>query len=135
MALKDLFKIKKGKEEEEEEKEKGKKEEKKKKAKAPVEKKPHKKAYFHVIKSPYITEKSIKLAGNDQYTFKVASGANKIEIRKAVESLYNVEVLDVRVIKVNPKKRSTGRTEGWRPGFKKAVVKIKAGQRIEDFYH
>lgn len=91
--------------------------------------------YFGVLKSPYITEKAIDLTSENKYTFKVFPRANKTEIKKAVESLYNVDVLKVSIIKVPSKRRGSRMTSGWKRGFKKAIVKIKEGQRIEDFYH
>ena len=81
--------------------------------------------------SPHVTEKATELAGHNQYIFKVFKKANKSEIKKAVQSLYNVEVEHVRIINVRRKKRRMGRTIGWKKGYKKAIVKIKKGQEIE----
>ena len=86
---------------------------------------------YRILKAPQITEKSTTLAEKNQYVFKVFPNTNKIEIKTAIEDLYNVDVLSVRIIKVRPKKRRLGRISGWRAGYKKAVVKIKAGQKIE----
>ncbi len=84
-----------------------------------------------ILKTPHITEKSTDLVGKNQYVFKVWPKANKIEIKKAIEDLYGVDVLDVKIIKVPPKRRRLGRISGWRKGYKKAIVKIKEGQKIE----
>ena len=86
---------------------------------------------YRILKAPQITEKSTALAEKNQYVFKVYPRTNKIEIKEAIEDLYNVDVLSVRIIKVRPKRRRLGRISGWRAGYKKAVVKIKAGQKIE----
>ena len=86
---------------------------------------------FRILKEPHVTEKATDLVDKNQYVFKVWPRSNKIEIKKAVESLYNVDVLEVKIIKVGPKKRRMGRVEGWRKGYKKAIVKVKAGQKIE----
>ncbi len=86
---------------------------------------------YRILRSPQITEKSTALAEKNQYVFKVYPKTNKIEIKTAIEDLYNVDVLSVRIIKVRPKRRRLGRISGWRAGYKKAVVKIKAGQKIE----
>ena len=67
----------------------------------------------------------------NQYVFKVYQKVNKTEIRKAVEGLYGVDVLAVRVVKMPRKRVRMGRTSGWSPGYKKAIVRIKEGQRIE----
>jgi len=86
---------------------------------------------YLILKSPQITEKATDLVKNNQYVFKVHSSANKIEIKKAIENLYGVEVISVKVIKVPKRQRRLGRTIGWRKGYKKAIIKIKEGQKIE----
>jgi len=86
---------------------------------------------YRAINIPHITEKATDLTEKNQYVFKVYPKTNKIEIKTAIEDLYNVDVLSVRIIKVRPKRRRLGRISGWRAGYKKAIVKIKAGQKIE----
>ncbi len=88
---------------------------------------------YRVLKAPHITEKATDLAKNNRYVFKVYEKTNKIEIRKAVEKLYNVDVLSVKIIKVGPKKRIFKGIKGGRKGYKTAVVEIKKGQEIEIF--
>ncbi len=83
------------------------------------------------IKTPHITEKASDLATKNQYVFKVWPKTNKLEIKKAVEGLYKVDVLSVRIIKVPEKKRKLGRISGWTKGYKKAIVRIKKDQKIE----
>lgn len=95
------------------------------------QKKTSERIVYRVLKSPHITEKASDLAEKNQYVFKVYPATNKIEIKKAVEQLYDVDVLKVRVIKVPRKQRRVGRTLGWRKGYKKAIVKIREGQKIE----
>jgi len=80
---------------------------------------------------PHITEKSTRLSQEGKYIFKVLKKANKSEIKKAVEKIYNVEVLNVNIINIPRKKRRIGRQEGWRKGYKKAIIKLKKGQKIE----
>ena len=63
--------------------------------------------------------------------FEVSPNYNKNEVKNAVEGIYNVDVLSVNIIKIPAKKRRLGRTEGFRKAYKKAVVKIKEGQKIE----
>jgi len=84
-----------------------------------------------ILKSPLITEKATESAKKNQYIFKVYPETNKTEIKKAIESLYKVNVLDVKIINVPPKRRKFGRMSGWRKGYKKAIVKVKEGQKIE----
>jgi len=86
---------------------------------------------WRVIKEPHITEKATLLAERNQYVFKVFPDANKIEIKKAIKEIYGADVEEVRIINVPRKKRRRGRIEGWRKGYKKAIVKIKEGQTIE----
>lgn len=86
---------------------------------------------YRILRAPQVTEKSTFLGEKNQYVFKVFPEANKPGIRKAVKELYGVDVLSVRIIKIPRKRRRLGRTSGWRTGYKKAIVKIKAGQKIE----
>jgi large subunit ribosomal protein L23 len=84
-----------------------------------------------ILKEPHVTEKATNLAREEQYVFKVFPKANKTEIKKAIEELYGVDVLQVRIIYVPKKKRRLGKIEGYKKGYKKAIVKIKKGQEIE----
>jgi len=84
-----------------------------------------------VLKSPQITEKAVVLQDKNQYIFKVIDGAAKPEVKKAVEEVYNVDVLKVRMINVPAKRKRLGRTSGWQSGYRKAMVTIKKGQNIE----
>ena len=87
---------------------------------------------WNVLKSPCITEKAVDMSAQGNfYTFKVEKDANKIQIKKAVEAKYKVNVLQVRIINIPAKKITRGRIEGMRSGFKKAIVKVKEGQKIE----
>jgi large subunit ribosomal protein L23 len=88
---------------------------------------------WRILKAPHITEKSTELARKNQYTFLVDKEANKIEIKRAIEEKYNVKVEKVRIIKMPGKRRRVGRTIGWKKGFKKAIVTIKEGQKIDIF--
>jgi len=87
-----------------------------------------------IVLRPLITEKGsqLKMASN-QYLFQVATEANKIEIKKAVEEIWNVRVTAVRTIHLKGKKKRMGRFEGRRPDWKKAVVTLKEGESIELF--
>jgi len=84
-----------------------------------------------ILKSVHVTEKASDLAKKNQYVFKTVPEANKTEIKRAVENLYGVDVLGVRIINVPRKARRMGKQTGWKKGYKKAIVKIKAGQEIE----
>ncbi|MFW5985728.1 MAG: 50S ribosomal protein L23 [Halanaerobiales bacterium] len=87
-----------------------------------------------VIIKPVVSEKSMELMqDNNTYTFEVAKNANKIEIRNAVEKIFNVKVVNVNTINMQGKKRRLGRNEGKRPDWKKAMVKLAADEEIEIF--
>ena len=145
MAIFDIFKKKKKKEKKIKKEKPKKKEEKirqaaegekiiKKKVEKKVVEKPLKKEVKIaplVLRSPHIAEKSTRLIEIDKYVFKVYQRANKTEIKKAIEEIYGVNVLKVNIIKIPRKKRRLGKTQGWRKGYKKAIVKIKKGQKIE----
>lgn len=86
---------------------------------------------YHIIKGPIITEKSSEIAQNNQITFSVDVKANKIEIKDAVEKLFNVKVESVNTINVRPKKKRVGRYPGKTNKVKKAIVTLKEGSSIE----
>ena len=89
------------------------------------------KTIFDVIRRPVFTEKSVELReGFNQVTFEVAMGANKIEIRKAVEELLEVEVSSVNTMIVRGKIKRIGRSSGKRPNWKKAIVTLAEGETI-----
>ena len=92
-----------------------------------------------VIRRPLITEKNTLLMEKDQYSFEVATDANKIQIREAVEALFNVRVKAVNTLNVKAKARSRavqrgrGRITGHEASWKKAIVTLYPGQRIDVF--
>jgi large subunit ribosomal protein L23 len=87
---------------------------------------------YSILRLPVITEKStFEKEKLQTLTFKVARGANKIEIKRAVEQKYGVTVLDVNTMRVQGKVKRLGRFSGKRADWKKAVVTLKAGDRIE----
>ena len=89
---------------------------------------------FGVLLRPVISEKSTLEAERNNYTFAVARDSNKFQVKAAVESEFKVTVLDVRIVNVKPKQKRRGRrTMGMVPGWKKAVVTIAPGDKIELF--
>ncbi|MBA2450859.1 MAG: 50S ribosomal protein L23 [Chloroflexi bacterium] len=86
-----------------------------------------------VLVRPIITEKNTMLAEQGKYTFEVASTVNKIEIKQAVEEVFKVRVAAVNVMRVPGKQRRMGRNYGTTRSWKKAVVTLEAGERIELF--
>lgn len=138
MALLDIFKKKKPLPEKKEVKETIEETKALKKKTAKISKRKRKKIdakALSVLKAPHITEKATDLTEKGQYTFKVSLDSNKTEIKKAVGQLYDVDVLSVKIIKVPRKRRRLGKISGWRKAYKKAIVKIKEGQKIEELSH
>jgi len=88
---------------------------------------------YNIVKEPHISEKSTNLAEKSKYVFKVYNNVNKSEIKKSVEGIYGVDVLSVNVIKIPAKKRRIGKREGFKKGYRKAIVTIRKGQKIEVF--
>ncbi len=89
-----------------------------------------------IILEPVVTEKTARSRETkNEVTFKVARDANKIEIRNAVEELFDVAVASVRTLSVTGKVKRLGRFEGKRAGWKKAIVTLKEGHTIEFFEH
>ena len=89
---------------------------------------------YQVIREPHITEKAtLQKEGFDQISFRVHPKANKVEIRKAVEQLSKARVLEVKTMNVRGKRRRIGRSVGKRPDWKKAIVKLASGEKIEFF--
>ncbi len=87
---------------------------------------------YDIIESPIITEKAVRNSAEfDQYCFKVSKRANKIDVKRAIETIYNVEVKSVNIINVKGKMKRVryklGRTASW----KKAIVRLKSGQKID----
>ena len=89
---------------------------------------------FDVIRRPIISEKSTALAevGN-RYVFEVSTQANKQEIREAVQRLFNVKVTEVRTLVMHGKLKRVGRFETKRSNWKKAIVTLGEGQKIDFF--
>jgi len=86
-----------------------------------------------VILAPIVSEKSYAASVRGTYTFRVHSDAHKTQIRQAVEQMFDVKVSRVNVIKVQAKPKRRGLFKGTRPGWKKAVVQLRAGDTIEIF--
>ena len=86
-----------------------------------------------VLLAPVVSEKSYSLITDRKYTFKVHEDAHKTQIRQAVEELFDVKVVSVNVLKVQPKPKRRGWTRGTKSGWKKAIVQLRAGDKIEIF--
>ena len=89
---------------------------------------------YQVLKRPLVTEKGTKQKEQaNQIAFEVDRRANKILVRNAVEKIFKVKVLGVKVINVKGKERRIGRNVGKKPDWKKAIVRIAPGETIEFF--
>jgi large subunit ribosomal protein L23 len=87
-----------------------------------------------VIRRPVVTEKGVaKKEAERTLCFEVAPGANKLQVKAAVEKLFKVKVEEVRTANFEGKMRRRGRFVGYRPDHKKAYVKLKAGEKVPEF--
>jgi len=86
---------------------------------------------FRVLIRPQLSEKATMLAHSGRYVFRVHAEANKREVRKAVEKVYDVHVTSVNIITLHGKARRYGKQSGRTSNYKKAIVTLKEGERIE----
>jgi large subunit ribosomal protein L23 len=86
-----------------------------------------------IIIRPIISERSMQLVEENKYAFFVDKRANKVEIKKAVEELFDVDVAAVNTVNISGKKKRLGRNTGRTPDRKKAIVTLKEGNKIEIF--
>ncbi len=104
----------------------------------PIKKAPAKKkeiAIAGLLKEPHISEKATILSENGKYIFKVYADANKSEIKKAIAGLYGVAVKEVNIINIKTKARILRGRKGEKPGYKKAIVTLEKGHKIEILPH
>ncbi len=88
---------------------------------------------YEVLRRPLITEKSTMLQEQDKYVFEVAGKASKNQVKQAVEKAFKVKVLDVNMISVPGKTRRVGRSQVLTASWKKAIVTLAPGQKIQIF--
>jgi large subunit ribosomal protein L23 len=86
-----------------------------------------------VIVRPVVTEKTTDMGENDKYVFEVASEANKAEVKQAVEKFFGVKVVDVHTLNMKGKPKRLGRHMGRRKDWKKAIVTVQSGDKIDLF--
>ena len=90
--------------------------------------------HYDIIKRPVITEKtSLQKEAANQVSFEVDRQANRIEIQRAVEQIFSVRVVKVRTMQISGKRKRRGRVEGKRRDWKKAIVTLMPGERIDFF--
>ncbi len=86
---------------------------------------------YDIIKAPVVTEKSQALMAEGTYVFKVDSKANKTQIKQTIEKKFNVKVASVNTLNTKAKKRRVGKYTGKTGAYKKAIVKLMEGSKIE----
>ena len=86
-----------------------------------------------ILIAPVVSEKSYSLIEDNKYSFRVHPKAHKTQIRQAVEELFDVKVVSVNVLKVQPKPKRRGQIKGTKQGWKKAIVQVAEGQEIQIF--
>lgn len=89
---------------------------------------------YDVILKPVISERSMDMAPDKKYTFKVAVDANKTEIKQAIEEIFDVDVKKVNVINMDGKLKRLGRTQGRRSAYKKAIVTLTSDSKEIEFF-
>ena len=92
------------------------------------------KSPYDIIIRPVLTEKSYDGMADKKYAFEVAIGANKTEIKKAIETIFDVKVESVNTMRIQGKMKRQGRTQGRRPERKKAYVKLTEGSKTIEFF-
>ena len=89
---------------------------------------------YDVLRKPLVTEKGVTKKDEERtLCFQVAPGANKTQVKQAVEKLFKVKVAEVRTANFDGKLRRRGRFTGYRPDWKKAYVKLKKGEKVPEF--
>jgi len=86
---------------------------------------------YKIIRGPHVTEKASNQAVLGKYVFKVEDSANKIEIGRAIGKLYKVKVASVHLLRMPSKMRFVGKHRGEKAGFKKAIVTLEPGEKID----
>jgi large subunit ribosomal protein L23 len=86
-----------------------------------------------IVKYPIITDKTTRLLENNQYSFIVDRYSNKLTIKDAIELLFNVKVIKVNTCRLPRKKKRFGKDIGWKPQYKKAIVRLAEGNVINLF--
>ena len=89
---------------------------------------------YDVILEPVISEQSMDVAQEKKYTFKVATNANKTQVKLAVEEIFGVEVSKVNIMNYDGKLKRMGRNEGRTPAFKKAIVTLTPASKEIEFF-
>ncbi|MGP8247910.1 MAG: 50S ribosomal protein L23 [Bryobacteraceae bacterium] len=89
---------------------------------------------YQILRKPLVTEKGVAKKDEERtLCFEVAPGANKTQVKQAVEKLFKVKVAEVRTSNFEGKLRRRGRFSGYRPDWKKAYVKLKKGEKVPEF--
>ena len=88
---------------------------------------------IEIVKYPIITDKATRLLENNQYSFVVNRYSAKIEIKEAIETLFDVKVIKINTCLLPRKKKRVGRYIGWKPQYKKAIVTLSEGDVINLF--
>ena len=93
-----------------------------------------KKTVYDVIDKPVISERSMDEAQNRKYTFKVATSANKTEVKQALEEIFDIEIAKVNIMNVKPKQKRQGRNVGMTSASKKAIITLKPSSKEIEFF-
>ena len=89
---------------------------------------------YDVILKPIISEQSMDMAQAKKYSFKVAPKANRTDVKHAVEEIFGVQVKKVNIVNCDGKLKRMGRTQGYTPSYKKAIVTLTEGSKEIEFF-
>lgn len=89
--------------------------------------------FYSIIQQPVITDKTTKLLEKNQYCFKVSHKVNKTEIKQAIETIFNVKVININTYHEPRKKRKVGRFYGYKKHYKKAIITLSTNDKIDLF--
>ena len=92
------------------------------------------KTAYDIILKPIVSEQSMDMAQEKKYSFVVAKDANRTEVKKAVEEIFGVVVTKVNIINCDGKLKRMGRTQGYTPSYKKAIVTLSEGSKEIEFF-
>jgi len=88
--------------------------------------------HFNTLRKPVITEKSYQATGEaNQYTFRIAPDATKVQVKAAIEAIFEVKVEKVQVVNMPSKEKRRGAHTGTRSGYRKAIIRLAEGQSLE----
>jgi len=88
---------------------------------------------YSTLIEPWITETASELAAKNKYVFRIKKDSDKLNVKRAIETIFKVSVISVNIVNIPRKKRIRGTTTGWKSSYKKAYITLKEGDKIDIF--